>query len=277
MDEKPIKDPTKTRFDANIFESDNPQELIGYYLADNIGKTWQEEFTDGDTGEIVTVERHERLFNRGALITADKASSLAFHIAAGDIATPIIATDQQRQAEESGLYGLKPFSVTAQINRKKYKFIIQAQSVDLALAVARDYIELNYDGIFALTGVSYLNQVVILNTILERLNEGDEGKIVSDPDSEAAGDRFYKADAEVRIEYMEDVEGQDLNFTFIVKTPDIDAAKAAATAWIANRVGKDWQGQEVKKVTTTLTAAVPYSCTAIINRAFCEAYKQPTK
>lgn len=32
-------------------------------------------------------------------------------------------------------------------------------------------------------------------------------------------------------------------------------------------------GKEISSVKTSLTAAKPFSCAALINRAFCEAYK----
>ena len=47
-------DPTMTRKDATIFTVTDAGQAIGYYLAEDLTKTWQEDFTDGDTGEVVT-------------------------------------------------------------------------------------------------------------------------------------------------------------------------------------------------------------------------------
>lgn len=273
--EDPIKDPTKTRFDAVNTITDKPAEMIGYYFAEPVYKTWKEDITDGDTGEIITIDRRELLFKRGASITPETAASLTFLYEAGEINGLLTVTDQRRAATEAGIYGLRPYSVVAAINRKSYKFILQAQNVDLALEVARDWIELNYDGEFLIKSVTELNNVVILNSYLEKIDPLGEAQVISNPDSEAEGDRFYKAEAEVKIDYFDDDDPGEVNFTFLVKTADIDTARSAASAWIANRIQNDWQGRQVKHITTTLTAAVPFTCTAIINRLFCEAYKQP--
>lgn len=277
MDKEPIKDPTKTRKDAQAFETTAPESAIGYYLAAPLIKTWQEDFIDGDTGAITSVERNEILYNRGEYITPEKAASISFLYQTEELKDPMQVSDQKRLATERELYGLLPFSVVANINKKNYKFILQAQSVDLALAVARDWIELNYDGHFTIRNVSHLSGVVILNSYLERFKDDGETELISNPDDAAEGDRFYKCDAEVKITYLGDLDPFEDNFTFIVKTADIDTAKAAASAWITNRIEEDRLNgdREVKSITTTLTAAVPFTCTAIINRLFCEAYKQP--
>ena len=87
--------------------------------------------------------------------------------------------------------------------------------------------------------------------------------------------RFYKADAEIKIKYLGEDEPREEKFTFIVKTLDVDTAKAAAAAWIAAREQERQNtDKEISSIKTTLTAATPFSCTAIIPRAFCEAYRE---
>lgn len=191
-------DPTMTRKDATIFTVTDAGQAIGYYLAEDLTKTWQEDFTDGDTGEVVTINRQEIIKRRGEIITPELASSLNFYIQAGDIET-IRVSDQRRQATEYNNTRLKPYKVTALINNKRHQFILEAQTVELALDVARDWIELNYNGDFTLIG---------------------------------------------------------------------------ATAWIVARMkDNNDPDHEISGVKTTLTSATPFSCTALINRAFCEAYR----
>lgn len=93
-------DPTMTRKDATIFTVTDAGQAIGYYLAEDLIKTWQEDFTDGDTGEVVTVNRQEIIKRRGEIITPELASSLNFYIQAGDIET-IRVSDQRRQAKSA--------------------------------------------------------------------------------------------------------------------------------------------------------------------------------
>ena len=45
--------------------------MLNMYLAKRVLKTWEESFIDEDTGETVTIERNEILFDRGTLIDQD--------------------------------------------------------------------------------------------------------------------------------------------------------------------------------------------------------------
>ena len=49
----------------------NRKELIGRQLAARVLKSWNEDFVDEDTGEVVTVERNEVILERETEITAD--------------------------------------------------------------------------------------------------------------------------------------------------------------------------------------------------------------
>lgn len=277
MAEQPT-DITRTRKDAKTFTVTDAGEAIGYYLAEDLTKTWQEEFSDGDTGEIVTINRQEIIKRRGELITAELASSLNFYIQLGDIKT-IRVSDQRRQATEYNNTRLKPYKVTALINSKRHQFILEAQTVELAMEVARDWIELNYNGDFTIIGTTALMNVILLNSTLERQNAetGDLEEISGSGEADGETTRYYKAEAEVKITYFGEEDPQDINFTFIVKTLDVDTAKAAATAWIAAKMkDNNDPDREISAVKTTLTSATPFSCTALINRAFCEAYRTIT-
>lgn len=272
--DKNIIDPTKTRKDALVFETDQPAAMIGYYLAEPLSKTWTE---DSDTGEVVSIDRQEIILRRGELITPEQAQSISFYQQSGDITKPVKLTDQRRQAEEYNTASLKPYKVTASINSKRHKFILGAQTVELAMEVARDWIELNYKGDFTIVGATALSNVILLNSNIERFKaDGETEEVSGTGESDGETTRYYMADAEVTINYLED-EPSEHNFTFIVKTLDVDTAKAAATAWISAKVRKNHNetadGKEIASVKTTLTAAKPFACAALINRAFCEAYK----
>ena len=271
-------DPTKTRKDAIVFETSDPSAMIGYYLAEPLTKTWREDFADSDTGEVVSVDRVEILMRRGELITPEQAQTISFHIQCGDVTEPLKLTDQRRQAAEYNTASLKPYKVSATINNKRHKFILEAQTVELAMEVARDWIELNYKGDFTITGANALSNVILLNSNMERFNDkGEAEEIIGTGEADGETTRYYMAEAEVIISYFGEDDTDEHKFTFIVKTLDVDTAKAAATAWMSAKVRKRHNetndGREISSVKTSLTAAKPFSCAALINRAFCEAYK----
>lgn len=279
MEQETTIDPTKTRKDAVVFESSEPAEMVGFYLAEPLLKTWQEDFIDSDTGEIVSINRSELIMHRGEYISQEQAASISFCIQSGDITTPIKLTNQRRQAEEYNTASLKPYKVSATINGKRHKFILEAQTVELAMEVARDWIELNYKGGFTITGANALQNVILLNRNMEHINDnGEAEEIIGTGEADGETTRYYMAEAEVIVSYFGEEDTDEYKFTFIVKTLDVDTAKAAATAWMTAKVRKNnsetADGREISSVKTSLTAAKPFSCAALINRAFCEAYKK---
>ena len=269
---------TKTRKDALVFETDQPAAMIGYYLAEPLARTWTEDFMDSDSGEVLTIDREEIILRRGDLITPEQAQSISFYQQSGDITEPVKLTDQRRQAQEYNTASLKPYKVTASINSKRHKFILEAQTVELAIEVARDWIELNYKGDFTIIGATALSNVILLNSSMERFKtDGETEEVCGTGESDGETTRYYMADAEVVINYLGEDGPHELNFTFIVKTLDVDTAKAAATAWISAKIRRNHNetndGKEISSIKTTLTAAKPFSCAALINRTFCEAYR----
>lgn len=47
----------QTRKDEIRFFTNKPEEMLGKYLAKRLLRTWQEDFVDNDTGEVVSIDR----------------------------------------------------------------------------------------------------------------------------------------------------------------------------------------------------------------------------
>ena len=145
-----------TRKDEITYRTDDMQRAYGKYLAERVCKHWDEDFLDESTGEVVTVQRTEILFERGQMIDQDLVAKLRFSISAGEI-KDILVSNQNRAARYNSSEFLLPFKVTATfIVGSRQTFLLQAQSAATAIEVAKDFIELNYEGIFAITKVEYL-------------------------------------------------------------------------------------------------------------------------
>ena len=69
----------QTRKDEVRFKTSDIRRIIGKYLAANVLRTWNEDFVDDDTGEVVTIERNEILFERGKYIDNDLATEIIFY------------------------------------------------------------------------------------------------------------------------------------------------------------------------------------------------------
>ena len=73
--------------DIKVVETNNPEEMLHKYLAENAVKTWTENFIDQDTGEKVPVERHEVIFDRGTYIDESLLPKIMFSIQSEELKT----------------------------------------------------------------------------------------------------------------------------------------------------------------------------------------------
>lgn len=73
--------------DIVVIETSKPEEMYNKYLAESVAKHWTEDFVDEDTGEPVTIERAEIIFDRGTYIDDDMLQKIMFSIQAEEIKT----------------------------------------------------------------------------------------------------------------------------------------------------------------------------------------------
>lgn len=269
----------QTRKDEVRFRTSDVRRIIGKYLASHALKSWKEDFLDESTGEVVTIERNEILFERGKYIDNDLATQINFHIQCGDI-EDVEVSNQRRLAILNKRTMLYPFKITALIGNKRHSFILQAQDVTKAIEVATDYIELNFTQSFDITGVKLMNEVVILNERLRKFVEAQEGANEAGEEADNGEDqrddtKYYKIEAEVMIRTENEEEPGKSCYDFIVRTKDVDTAKVVITAWINAKVKErtDRDGDERKVVDISILSASPFACNAIIEKAFCLAYQ----
>lgn len=133
----------ETRKDEIRYRTDDTRRMVGKFFASRVFKTWYEDMIDHDTGEAISIERNDLLFENGKYIDEETAQSIAFHIQCGDI-TDVEVSNQRRLAHPDKRYTLLPFKATAVIGNKRKSFILQAQSATLAIEVVTDFIELNF-------------------------------------------------------------------------------------------------------------------------------------
>ena len=73
--------------DIKVIETNKPEEIFHKYLAENAVKTWTEDFIDEDTGETVSIERHEVIFDRGTYIDESLLPKIMFSIQSEELKT----------------------------------------------------------------------------------------------------------------------------------------------------------------------------------------------
>lgn len=269
----------QTRKDEVRFRTSDYRRIIGKYLASNVLKSWKEDFVDESTGETVTIERNEMLFERGKYIDNELATQINFHIQAEDI-KEVEVSNQRRLATVNKRNGLYPYKASALIGGKRHNFILQAQNAVKAIEVITDYIELNFTQSFDILGVKLMDNVIILNDRLKKYVEAQEGANEAGEEADNSEDlrndtKYYKVEAEVAIHTEDEEEPERTVYDFIVRTKDVDTAKVVIAAWIDAKIKErtEKDGDERKVVDISILSASPFACNAIVEKAFCLAYK----
>lgn len=90
----------ETRKTEIRYVTSDPKKMLNMYLAKRVLKTWEESFIDEDTGETVTIERNEILFDRGTLIDQDTLAKIRFSMEADGI-KEVEVSNQNRLAFEN--------------------------------------------------------------------------------------------------------------------------------------------------------------------------------
>lgn len=165
----------QTRLNEVRIKTLEPKKMLNMYLAERVVKKWFEDFVDQDSGEVVSVERTEKLFERGLLIDQDLLVKIQFSIQAGEITEPIEVTNQHRSAHEfmRGSFCLWTAKAEFQGSKKK-KFLLYGQNIEQVIDILRDYIELNFEGAFFITNIKdFKNYIILDDTLSYPLSEDD--------------------------------------------------------------------------------------------------------
>lgn len=172
-----MTDTKKTQIITEVGINDNWIDMLDKYLAKDVKRHWTEDFVNEENGEVKTIDRYETVANRGTLVDADLLQELTFLMTSKDI-TSVFVSNQQRRGFEATSERTYPCIVTASLNGKKRNFFLYANTLHIALEIASDYIELNFDNRFALLKAKFIDSYVFISLQLQK--EVNEGKITPD-------------------------------------------------------------------------------------------------
>lgn len=262
----------KTKFDQNTFTTSDTDEAMGMWLAKDLIKQWQEDYIDAGTGEFHSITRYDILMKRGTEIKAETAMSINFWLQAGDI-TEFEVSDQYRPGLYCAGYNIEPHVVTANVKGKNRKFILYARGIEEAIDIAKDFIELNIPGNFALVSVKAWKDCIALSDNFKRSGIEADKDIPTD-------DAHNQDDAITGVFYFLELEicGKDLQYeqAFLVFTTDAEQAKILAEDWINNSrnamLKNGHCAPDQVAVTTTIKTASIVNCYGVVPPAFSKVY-----
>jgi hypothetical protein len=252
------------------YKTTDPKRMINKYTVGRVLKSWTEDFVDEGTGDVVTIERNEVLFERGTLITQDVLAQLKFHKDAGDI-TEVEVSNQRRVAFEYENTSMRPFLAIADMDGKKKKFLYYATKIATALILLKDYIELNYSTGFFLTSIREFETNIILIDTLKKVNQDDN---VEEEENQNEQKKFYQIDFNVEI----DGEQVTTN-SAVVHTLNVDRAMMLINDYLiknekrrADEAKEKNRDYTVQTYSTSIESAKPIPIGVYISREFSEAY-----
>lgn len=103
----------------------DPAEMLGMYTTTTVYKTWTETAVD-ESGEVVTIDRHQLLFDKGTYIDNDVLSEIKFWMEEGSIKEIEVST-QKRMCSVLLNTAMYPFKSVMEIDGKKHSRLLYAQ------------------------------------------------------------------------------------------------------------------------------------------------------
>lgn len=281
----------ETRKTEQRYVTSDPAKMLNMYLAKGVYKTWNENFIDEDTQETITIERNELLFTRGTLIDQDTLAQIRFSMEADGI-KEIEVSNQKRMAFENENKCLYPYIAQAQIDDKKYKFLLYATGLENVIAILKDYIELNYQSGFTLTMAKEFDSCIILTDNLKerKVDSVSEAYLKDEISSEEYLDaidtedteeetkpnekKFYQIETKVTFD-----DEEERTQTFVVHTFNVDRAMMLISHWLKNKeeeyekkAKEKGHEYEKKDIHTSIESAKPIPVGRFIPKEFSMAY-----
>lgn len=125
--------------DIKVTETSDPKEMLGKYLAEKPKKTWTEELTDEDTGEVTTVERRETVFAWNGELTKTAVSKIMFFIETGEIQSVKVCDMEMPDFKYEPMSGLGVYTVVLYNNGIDKRYCVRAKCVEDAIQMALEY------------------------------------------------------------------------------------------------------------------------------------------
>lgn len=281
--------------------TNDPKKMLNRYLANRLHRKWTETFMNEDTGERVPIEQSELIFDKGTLITQDNLAKIRFYMAEGSV-DEIEVSNQRRACFEVMNERLYPYMAQVSIGDKKYKVLLYATGVENAIIIIKDYIELNFEGMFDILMVKEFESCIVLLDKLRGVKYSFEsdfcsGKISADDFLELLAlqvdeeerekeqetrklKKWYKINSKIVTADKEGNERTDF-FQFVVNSTSAERANMLINVYL-----KQKQDEERKRATEKgstfdeelITAAIEESAIVpigvFIPKEFSEVYKE---
>lgn len=290
----------QTRKTEERYFTNDPKRMLGRYLVNRLCRTWTETFIDEDTGDTVPIEISELLFDKGTLMTQDNLAKIRFYMAEGSV-NEIEVSNQRRACFEMLNARLYPYVAQVTIGDKRKKVLLYATGVENAVTIIKDYVELNFEGMFSISMVKEFESCIVLLDKLKGVKYSFEkdfcsGKISAD---EFLNELAMQVDEEERQQAEEQIAkkwykinskiittNKELNertefFQFVVNSTSAERANMLINVYLKQKQDEERVRAEEKgnvydeeMITAAIEEAAIIPIGIFIPKEFSEAYEE---
>jgi hypothetical protein len=239
----------ETKFTEKVLRTSVLEEMQGSYLAERVLRTWDEDFADEDTGNIVTIQRNEILFDKGILIDGDILTQINFYLQSEGI-KDVLVSNQQRKGKVVK-NSTSVYCVAVRDGKKKRNYYLYANSVVMAMAIITDFLEQKIKGGFSFVAIRELEY----SNLIPAQEEADSDESEKD---------FYKVEIEITYE-----EGEAFEQLYILQASDAEEAKESIIRFISLKMKEE---NREKSFETVILSAKTIPCNNIVDYHFVKEY-----
>ena len=255
--------------DIVTFRTSDPEKMLGNYLPNAVYKYWTEDFTDEDTGEVVSIQRKTLLIERGE-ITQNKLQQILFCIQAGDIDEVEVCKENIREIELCISPHLTDYMVEFREmgGLVKHRYVVKAQNIPQAIRIAAEFGQM-YRG-FA--GLMITSRVVRQE---ERFVPDDYPCIPEGFRTPAYEDK-NRFKVQVRTEYIDAGKLRKFDTDYVIVADEVGEAKERVAVLLELlKAKREKDGNFVDKdVKETIRKAAPFEVDCVVPKEFSDLYHE---
>lgn len=278
-----------TKFTEERYITSDPELMYNRYFASNVYRTYTEDFLDDDTGEVVSIERKELLFERGQHINGDAIAKVRFYLASGDI-KEVDVSNQCRKGMYWRSSSTCPYIAKVNTTDKKYKILLYATGLQNVLDIIQDFGELQFAGGFNIATAKEIDYADIHIDSLQPIDltteylkdkismrEWAAAEEAQQPaEQSSANKRFWRLDLEItqRFNTREDA----FEHSYIIQTSSVERALAVIEVLLYQNQEKNIkEGDERASYTIKILSAAPMKIDYVVPLHFSVAHNQQTE
>lgn len=239
--------------DFKLHKTSDPKVLLFKYLVKPLRRTWNEDFTDEDTGEVVSIERSELVADVGQ-IGQDELQQITFALQAGDIKEVEYCCHDLGRVEiaEAG----RTFLVEYLVNfDERKRCLVFAKGIGQSMQIIADYNSVNF---CSRTRIEFVSIKAVVAVFIP-----DNDKCI--PEDEQEGFDKLKDYYKVNVKFV--TFESEYSKDYIITADEVGKAKSRVERYIKNNFA-----EAIEEPHFNVRKAMPFEVDYVVPVEYCKMY-----